>query len=161
MKTLCVIDVQKDFVPHTSDFSEKVINNCITLIQRYKKLELPIIFVEYVGFGSTVENLKFVVKGYNQFYTIKKTEMSGGRKIVNLINKHNLPTDLEFCGVNWHQCVSATIYDIINSGNNFNISAYSNASNPYSYTDQNFYWVDMKKLVKIKYVKRRKNENVL
>lgn len=129
MRTLVVVDAQYHYLSWDVNGYDKIIKNIQKMVQKWKKQNWPIIFVEF-GSEKTLSDITNLVKGYNKVYTIRKDEADGSQQVSNVVFNNNLPKDLHFCGVNWNQCVQTTIFHLLINHSDISVKAYRQASNP-------------------------------
>jgi len=119
-----VIDMQEKLLPHMHE-SEKVKNNCITLVKGLKALNIPIVVTQQYtkGLGPTVTDMNEAI---GNFSYIEKSTFSCYRetdfiKVLNKSGKRNVI----IMGIEAHVCVLQTTLDLLY--NNFNPIVVTNA----------------------------------
>ena len=119
-----VIDMQEKLLPHMHE-SEKVKNNCITLVKGLKALNIPIVVTQQYtkGLGPTVPDMNEAI---GNFSYIEKSTFSCYRetdfiKVLNKSGKRNVI----IMGIEAHVCVLQTTLDLLY--NNFNPIVVTNA----------------------------------
>jgi nicotinamidase-related amidase len=107
--TLVVIDMQPYFTSYIH-----AIFGVEAAIKRAKKSGCPIIFVEYSPeiYGKTDKKLKSMTEKYSKTFFVKKTQVNGGKEIINAIRKHKLPARIRVCGVETGCCVLNSLKQI-------------------------------------------------
>lgn len=154
MKALCIIDVQEYFMKPYFKWYDKVVNNTLTLINKQKRKQHPIIIVEFndPSYGSTIEEIVDEIGEY-PYELVRKSDRSGGYQIESVVSKLACPRQVILAGVNYHQCVAATAETLLRI--NFTVDVYKNASNPQFATYEKDNWKSIKQNanLKFKYVK--------
>lgn len=108
--TLVVIDMQSSFVAARDP---SVQNECKSLIKQAMKDKAPIIFVELISHGRTMECLFELADHYEHVYVARKQNESGANEVDGLITSNDLPWEtLVVCGVNTDMCVSETVLSL-------------------------------------------------
>ena len=110
-----IVDIQEKLLPHIHD-SEKILKNCLKLIEGLQVLSVPFIITQQYtkGLGSTVMP---VMQMFPEFNFIEKNtfscfEESGFREWVISLNKQYVI----ICGVEAHVCVLQTCLDLLEGG---------------------------------------------
>lgn len=107
--TLLVIDMQAYF---SAARNKRVQEEVSKEIRQAIKDNMPIIFLEYIGCGSSVKQLTKNVahpNHYDKSYLIGKTTGGGSREVLTLIKAFRLPQKhIKVCGVNTSACVFET-----------------------------------------------------
>jgi hypothetical protein len=108
MNVLAIIDMQREF----SETAEPLIPKVIKRIERAKKKNQCIVFVEYVSRTSIYSTLLNTVKDYKKVKRVCKYSDNGAREIAQaLSNYRNIEIDI--CGVNLGACVQDTAYGLL------------------------------------------------
>lgn len=102
---LCVIDMQAGF-----SSSDDALNGCIRLVKNAVNKKMPIIFVEYEGYGPTLSTLTNIAKETKPMFCQKQTD-DGAREIVMALEEvgyNYRDYKIRVCGVNACYCVKDT-----------------------------------------------------
>ena len=121
---LFVIDMQDKFLQDIACLHSRwsFVGSVAKVVRRANDLEMPIVFVEYVGHGKTTPALQEAARG--QFQVIKKKLDNGSDDILSFLEEEegidletssSYPT-LTFCGVNSDACVKETVAGVIRQG---------------------------------------------
>lgn len=102
--TLVVIDMQNYF---WASRGNRVRKSCAREIRLAVERKLPIIFVEYDGFGSTIPSLRNLVKGYPLVSYTTKSSTDGGDEVMSIITQKNYHSQIRMAGVE----ISCCVYD--------------------------------------------------
>jgi len=110
-----IIDIQERLYPVISD-GEKLLQNCLKLIDGLQLLSLPVIITQQYtkGLGPTIPS---VVEKFSEFSYIEKIsfscfdEPSVREKLLSL-KTHNIL----LCGIEAHVCVLQTCLDLLENG---------------------------------------------
>ena len=110
-----IIDIQERLYPVISD-GEKLLQNCLKLIDGLQLLSLPVIITQQYtkGLGPTVPS---VIQKFSEFSFIEKIsfscydEPSVREKLLSL-KTHNIL----LCGIEAHVCVLQTCLDLLENG---------------------------------------------
>lgn len=110
-----VIDIQEKLLPHIHE-GEKILQNCLKLIEGLQILSVPILITQQYtkGLGSTVPS---IIEKFSEFSYIEKLsfscfeESSFAEQIKNL-GKSNII----LCGIESHVCVLQTCLDLLSAG---------------------------------------------
>ncbi|UCG02551.1 MAG: isochorismatase family protein [Candidatus Heimdallarchaeota archaeon] len=138
MKTLVIVDMQNDFFDEAITLIDNPMYNCnhnveyiIPVIQGLVahaiKLHWPIIFVEYTGFGKTMEEIYELTESYRKQQTIPKNEPNGAPAILNTVQNKNWPLNIIVCGLYGNVCVSETVAGLLYLTNEITISIITDA----------------------------------
>jgi nicotinamidase-related amidase len=107
-----VIDMQEKLLPHMEK-SEKLRNNCITLIKGFKALNLPTLVTQQYtkGLGSTIKEVSQEIDDFSFFekITFSCYRESGFVKALKDSGKHNVV----IMGIETHVCVLQTALDLL------------------------------------------------
>jgi nicotinamidase-related amidase len=110
-----VIDIQERLLPHIYD-GERILQNCLILIDGLKILSVPVIITQQYtkGLGPTVSP---VVQRFSEFTYVEKTSFScyeepAFREKISLTGRQNAI----LCGIESHVCVLQTCLDLIDDG---------------------------------------------
>jgi nicotinamidase-related amidase len=104
--TLVVIDMQTNF---TTSFNKKNIEACKREIREAASYYLPILLVEFVGCGRTVNELYNEVESYSKMHLVRKNSNGGGTIVPNYIKNNGLYSKhIRVVGVNTEFCVYET-----------------------------------------------------
>jgi nicotinamidase-related amidase len=121
MKALLIIDMQRCYEAARDEETQK---NIEEQIKKFKKEELPIIFVEYThyreGYGTcrTLPCLTSLVKNYGKAFVVTKYDDDGATELYTFFTQINLDycggweariKEIVVCGVNLNACVKETI----------------------------------------------------
>lgn len=135
---LVIIDMQPHYAKrngfHTAPENifkiDQVIASQVAAIEKAKKQNIPIIFVEYTGAGDTADNLKKAVQGYKDVKFFKKNTDGmfdppnrGRQELVDYLKKNRIG-NLIVTGANGGACVRQSILGALKG--NCNVVAYSN-----------------------------------
>lgn len=154
MKTLCLIDLQEFYMKPNYSWYNQVIKNATALIDKYKKKGHPIILVELDdgNSGQTVLPIQQALNGAN-WSIVYKGDRSGGYEIIQAATEKGFPLSFEVAGVNYHQCVVATVNTLLMCG--YPVNVYKNASNPRFARYEAYQWdsIKHKRDLRIKNVK--------
>lgn len=140
MKTLCVVDLQQQYMLKSYHWYYQVIKNCQIVIERAIQKSYPIVLVEFDGAGQTIEPINSLLKNYNKLFRMTKFGRSGAFEINSTIIENYLPTELEIVGVNYHQCIVATVADLLKNNEDLFITVYKNASNSRMFRHEKRQW---------------------
>jgi len=121
---LFVIDMQDKFLQDIACLRSRwsFVGSVAKVVRRANDLEMPIVFVEYVGHGKTTPALHEAARG--QFHVIRKRLDNGSDDILSFLEEEegidlddpaNYPT-LTFCGVNSDACVKETVAGVVRQG---------------------------------------------
>lgn len=104
-QTLCVIDMQPYFRS-----SRAIVENVVEQINRFRRMECPIILVEYNSYGPSYDEIYKALVGYNNsLLKVTKCGDDGGREIISAASEANIPiNNMVVCGVNICYCVLGT-----------------------------------------------------
>lgn len=153
MSTLVIIDCDDHYLGKSRPYHTKVKNGVTKLINLWKLNNRPILFVE-MGM-STIEDLTGLCNNYTRSYVVGKNQPDGSEQVISSIKKYNLSNDIHICGVNWDQCVQATIKGYLDLETNAKVYAYPEASNPACGLSKFFNWKDIKLQSKNRFKIRR------
>jgi len=104
--TLVVIDMQTSFM---TSFNNKNIEVCKREIREATSYCLPILLVEFVGCGRTVDAIYNEVASYNKMHLVRKDTNGGGTTVPNYIKNNGLYRQhIRVVGVNTDFCVYET-----------------------------------------------------
>ncbi len=110
-----IIDIQQRLLPHIHD-GERLLQNCLTLIEGLNLLSVPMIVTQQYtkGLGATDPS---VVQKFSGFRYIEKTSFScyeepDFREKLRLTGKQNII----LCGIESHVCVLQTCLDLLDGG---------------------------------------------
>ncbi len=110
-----IIDIQEKLFPVMSE-SEKLLQNCLKLIDGLKVLSVPLIITQQYtkGLGPTLPSVSAKINGFSYY---EKTAFScldepAVEDKLALINKHNVV----LCGIETHVCVLQTCIDLLEKG---------------------------------------------
>ena len=125
-EALVIIDMQIHFCTSEDESTQKA---CIREIKRAKRRNMPIIFLEYEGFGATQPDLMQALGVYKKVKTLTKSTDSGSDEISSLLLRQwtSIQT-LRICGVNAGACVISTIRGL-QWGKKFELIAVADAIN--------------------------------
>lgn len=108
---LLIVDMQPQF-PAAS--GKTIIKNCKREIRKAMQEKASIIFLEYMGCGTTNDSLLSLTDGYEQVWTQEKSSDDGSDVASSLIWKYSLSrTHIKVCGVNTDCCVKETVRGLI------------------------------------------------
>ncbi|MBT8486254.1 MAG: isochorismatase family protein [Phycisphaerales bacterium] len=113
--TLLVVDMQERLLPAIVD-RERVVNNCVVMLQLVRELNLPFLVTEHYpqGLGRTVEAVSAAM--FDPSARIEKTRFSAMVDVVDdLLTAWRRSTVL-VCGIETHVCVLQTVLDLQASG---------------------------------------------
>lgn len=104
--TLVIVDMQESFLD--SD-QRRVKMHCKRLIKKAVQDRAPIIFLEYKGYGPTMDPLIKALGNYKNAYFLEKDDPDGSSEVQKALLKWKLPSNrLCIAGVNTDQCVFET-----------------------------------------------------
>lgn len=98
-KLLIVVDMQPYFCTVKPDIIESVRKEVV----KFKRES--VIFLEYNGFGDTVEKL---TKAAKKPIVIAKDDIDGSKFVEQWIKENGKPSEIFLCGVETCQCVGST-----------------------------------------------------
>jgi nicotinamidase-related amidase len=101
---LAVIDMQHKF---KSARNIHVIKACLNEIKHAKKQDLPIVIVEYLGYGRTIPSIYNLLKDYNKVYHVIKSGIDGAPELYQKI-KHINYNNIRMIGIETDVCVQYT-----------------------------------------------------
>lgn len=111
-----VVDIQEKLFPHINE-NEKILENCIKLINGLKILEIPLIVTEQYtkGLGNTILQIKEVLG--ESYQPIEKMDFSccGISGFMSKINSGENPFVI-LMGIESHVCVLQTALDLLENG---------------------------------------------
>lgn len=104
---LVVVDVQ----PHFKHSGEEAFLACVEKeIVRAVNDGLPVIIVEYVGFGDTYERLTKHLEGYTRVRRVSKNRRDGSVEILEACREAGFGTAFfRVCGLYTFECVAETV----------------------------------------------------
>ena len=109
-----VIDIQEKLLPHIYE-SEKILHNCLKLIEGLQILSVPIIITQQYtrGLGATVPSItqKFSDFSYIEKISFSCYEEPGFLEKIKLYGK----TNIILCGIESHVCVMQTCIDLMDA----------------------------------------------
>lgn len=109
--SLIVIDMQYEF---DAAKNRRTVRNCSREIQRAMNDDVPIVFVEFIGYGKTKKSLLSKLSSYKKFGIVKKCECGGGFEISNFLKKKKFPFQkLKICGIQTNICVRQTVEQLL------------------------------------------------
>lgn len=109
---LIVVDVQKGFLITKNDIDAK--DYSARLVEGAVRDKVPIIFVEYQGFGRTHKDLVKFTKKYTKKLHIKKGTNDGSNEVLQACKKLGIrPSHFVVCGVYFRFCVKATVKGLL------------------------------------------------
>jgi Isochorismatase family. len=128
--TLLIIDMQAYFkAARSKRVQEEVSKEMRQAIQD----NMPIIFLEYIGCGSSVKKLTKNIEFPNQYYrsyVIGKNDDDGAREVMVLLKSFRLPKNhIKVCGVNTSACVFETVVSLRHKLKSSKIELLVNACN--------------------------------
>lgn len=110
-----IIDIQEKLFPAMAE-SEKLLQNCLKLIDGLQVLSVPLIVTQQYtkGLGPTLPS---VVSGINEFHCYEKISFScldepNIKEAIDSLNKHFVI----LCGIETHVCVLQTCLDLLELG---------------------------------------------
>lgn len=114
MYTLLIIDMQENFLCHSffsdnldaRDIKNQAIKNIKKHIRRATKDNANIVYLEYDGFGNTIDAL--ITPQYDN-NRITKNGRCGALEVYYLVKQCNFSTRLKICGIFADQCVKETV----------------------------------------------------
>jgi nicotinamidase-related amidase len=106
---LIVVDMQSKF---EASNNPDTIKNCVKEIKKAVKNNMPIIILEYDGFGPTQHALMNSMRNYPKRYWYEKCTDSGADEVHYIVKRFRLSKNLKVVGVNTDACVRDTIYDL-------------------------------------------------
>ena len=142
---LIVIDMQPRFATRGGNQNDEenkkklkeLIKNQLEAIKLAKASQLPIIFIEYEGFGDTTEELKKATEGYNDVkYIIKDSDgmlsydNSHKAELAEYLSQKKVG-NLIITGANGGACVQESITSSLD--NNYNVISYSKGIADFNY----------------------------
>lgn len=101
---LTVIDMQHKF---KSARNIHVIKACLNEIKHAKKQNLPIVIVEYSGYGKTIPSISNLLKDYNKVYHVVKSGIDGASEVYQKI-RHINSNKIRMIGIETDFCVQYT-----------------------------------------------------
>lgn len=126
---LFVIDMQDDFLREVSCLQSKwsFVGSVASVVRKANDRDIPIVFVEYVGYGKTLQALQDAARG--QFNVVKKKSDDGSDEILSYLEEEegidlDSPAsypNLIFCGINSDACVLLTVGGVLRQGFNCRI----------------------------------------
>ena len=159
MKTLCIIDVQEYFMAPRYTWYNRVVSGLQQLIHKQIKAKAPILVVEFNDpiYGKTIPPILDVLGDY-KYHTVLKDDRSGGAEIEEVVRKNAYPRHTLIAGVNYHQCVVATVNSLLRM--NFTVEVYKNVSNVEFCRYESYQWQSIKDnpQLKFRYLKKKKLE---
>lgn len=112
MKTLLVIDCQKDF------YTSKVI---MPEVLKWIRLAIynswPVVVLEFEGYGPTHSSIQNTLKHYALSTTVVKQQNGGGHEVDITLTTHQFPRSIVAVGVNRGYCVHDTVSTLARYGN--------------------------------------------
>lgn len=118
---LIVIDMQAKF---TAANDLNTISNIKSLLKDSVSKNEYILYLEYYGFGKTLEELTKITNKYEKQAIVQKYCDSGSFEIIRHLKSNKLyPKTFNICGVNTDMCVHDTISGLVKDLHNktFNI----------------------------------------
>ncbi len=110
-----VIDIQERLLPHIYE-SEKVLQNCLKLIEGLQILSVPIVLTQQYtkGLGATDPSIvsKFPEFNYIEKISFSCFEEDAFREEITILGKQNII----ICGIEAHVCVLQTCLDLLDGG---------------------------------------------
>ena len=112
---LVIIDIQERLVAAMSK-RDKVIENCIHLIEASRLLQIPVILTEQYpkGLGPTVDKIKDVISTYEPIEKVT-FDCTGTQGFLEKIKTHNR-THIILTGMESHVCVLQTCLSLLKEG---------------------------------------------
>ena len=110
-----VIDIQEKLLPHIYD-GEKILQNCLKLIEGLQILSVPVIITQQYtkGLGSTVTS---IIQKFPEFSHIEKTSFSCYEEPAFSDQVLRLGrSSIILCGIEAHVCVLQTSLDLLKAG---------------------------------------------
>lgn len=104
---LLIVDMQDGF--STASQVASVVDECVNKIRSFKQRQLPIISLEFRGYGPLLKKLRDAVGDYERFYRTTKGTDDGAYEVDTLIKSHGLSDTIFTCGVNAGYCVRDTV----------------------------------------------------
>lgn len=105
---LIVVDVQQGFLHTKNDIDAK--DYSAKLVEGAVKDKVPIIFVEFRGFGRTHKDLVKFTKNYTKKLHVKKPGNDGSDQVLQACKKLGIrPSHFVVCGIYFRFCVRATV----------------------------------------------------
>ncbi len=113
---LLIIDLQDKLIP-TIYGAEKILTNIEALIKTAKIYGMPILLTEQEKLGTTVPEIKDVLRNFNSYEPIRKLDFSCYRnEEFRRILKDTNVSKILVCGIETHICVSQTALDLMQDG---------------------------------------------
>lgn len=144
---LIVIDMQRRFVtrggnheiPANVKAVEDITKAQVEAIHQAKRARIPIVFLEYEGYGDTNSELKAAVRGYDRVrFILKDTDgmFSGGnahrKELIEYLQSNNVGR-LVITGANGGACVESSITGALDG--NCTVLAYSQGIADFNYRE--------------------------
>lgn len=116
MKGLVLIDIQENY-SYCKGF-EELINNSCEIIKKAMDKDYKILIVELKSYGiifDTVEQIKSLVRGYDNCEYVEKLDCNGSIEVMNWVEKNDLKdSEIFIGGLFGGDCVKATCNGIMN-----------------------------------------------
>ena len=130
-----IIDMQDKFLKkHDPKIVELMVQNQVSVLDYCSNRDIPMVFLEYNGYGETIKDLKHIASGYDPLF-LTKSYNSGFdgvltdnekddiyKKTLKSILKETKRNHLLLMGINKNACVKATAEGALIEGFNFSTS---------------------------------------
>lgn len=118
MKTLVVIDMQRNLLQPALERDEcvvrSVISNIADLICEFKYHQWPIIMVQFIQYNSVIiPELLGILKNYKCWQLASKNQVDGSTTVLSWQRYWKWPTNFTVCGIYGEECVAETVSGII------------------------------------------------
>jgi len=113
---LIVVDMQNKFPGVDQPW---LIANVVKHVKAARKSNVPVVLVEMCSFGPTNPEIKRVLKGYDNYTTVKKFGCDGSVQVSKALRKKwkmTPPTTLKIAGVYTTACIGATVDGLLDKG---------------------------------------------
>lgn len=123
--TLVVVDMQSAF--HAALKPSAIVGVTCEILAA-KKLNRPVMLVEYAKCGPTLEPLAELLRGYPKKLRVTKPGDDGSRQVIRALQENKWPSKyLRVCGVNTDCCVWSTVEGLLEKLPDIRIEVVKNA----------------------------------